>query len=169
MDNLKLPGKGYHLRVRSASPEATMLIGERLGQVLKPGDVVCLYGELGAGKTIFIKGLARGLGVGQQERVRSPTFALIHQYRGRIPLYHFDLFRLGRAEELLELGYKEFFYGDGAVAIEWAEKGLECLPESRIDLLMKIAGQMERELAFHFPIEDRYLKFIGEIDLVSRG
>lgn len=165
VDDLGLSQKGHHLTVSSASPEATMAIGEKLGMALKPGDVVCLYGEIGAGKTTLIKGIAKGLGVSEQEHVRSPTYAIVHQYRGRIALYHVDLYRLVSEEDLFELGYRDFFYPDGITVIEWAEKGLKYLPESRTDINIKIVGERQREMVLRFAAEDQYKKIGGALDL----
>ena len=95
-------------------------LGELLGQTLRPGDVVLLYGELGAGKTAFVRGLARGLGA-DGEQVSSPTFTLIQEYAGRIPLYHVDLYRL-EPREIPDLGLDDLMLGDGIVAIEWADR-----------------------------------------------
>ena len=100
--------------------DETSNVGERLARTLRPGDVVLLYGELGAGKTAFVRGLARGLGA-DPEDVSSPTFTLIQEYAGRIPLYHVDLYRL-EPQEIPDLGLDDLMLGDGVVAIEWADR-----------------------------------------------
>jgi tRNA threonylcarbamoyladenosine biosynthesis protein TsaE len=100
--------------------DETSNVGERLARTLRPGDVVLLYGELGAGKTAFVRGLARGLGA-DPEDVSSPTFTLIQEYAGRIPLYHVDLYRL-EPHEIPDLGLDDLMLGDGVVAIEWADR-----------------------------------------------
>ncbi len=102
------------------SEEETSAIGERLGASLRQGDVVLLYGELGAGKTAFVRGLARGLGASPED-VSSPTFTLIQEYAGRVTLYHVDLYRL-EPKEIPDLGLEDLVLGDGVVAIEWAER-----------------------------------------------
>lgn len=107
------------LEFETFSPEETLAIAGLLGSKLKGGEVIALEGELGAGKTLFVKGLAQGLGV--EEPVTSPTFTLIHQYEGKIPLTHFDVYRLPSPESLEELGYEEFFYGSGVTAVEWSD------------------------------------------------
>jgi len=112
-------------------------LGERIGRALGPGLVVALFGELGAGKTTFTKGLARGLG--SSDLVHSPTFNLIHEHRGRTPIYHFDLYRLKSSVELEDLGYEEYFYGEGVSIIEWPEKCLGLLPADHIEI--RISGQ----------------------------
>lgn len=106
--------------------------GIRLGKLLKPGDVVCLNGELGAGKTTLTKSI--GLGLGVEDYITSPTFSLINEYEGRYPVYHFDVYRLENADELYDLGFDEYFYGKGVSIIEWADKIEKFLPEERIVL-----------------------------------
>ena len=93
-------------------------IAERLGKLVNKGDVICMVGDLGVGKTTFVKAFAVGLGV--DDYVTSPTFTLINEYEGRIPLYHFDVYRISDTNEMEDLGYEEYFYGDGVCAIEWA-------------------------------------------------
>ncbi len=102
------------------SEEETSAVGERLAASLRPGDVILLYGELGAGKTAFVRGLARGLGASAED-VSSPTFTLIQEYPGRLRLYHVDLYRL-EPQEIPDLGLEELVLGDGVVAIEWADR-----------------------------------------------
>ena len=106
----------------SLSAEDTMALGEKIGRQLKAGDVLLLFGELGAGKTTLTQGIARGLGVAKEEYVRSPTFTLVNQYRGRFPVFHIDLYRIGSAHELEDLGMEEVLAGDGVAIVEWAEK-----------------------------------------------
>ncbi len=108
------------------SSEETFNIGKALGKLLKQGDVIAFFGELGAGKTVFAQGIAQGIDV--KEYVTSPTFTIINEYQGALPLYHFDVYRLEEPEELLELGYEEYFYGEGITVIEWAEKITDYLP-----------------------------------------
>lgn len=104
----------------SGSPAGTAAIGRTLGGLLKPGAIILLYGDLGAGKTQLARGLAEGLGV--TTPVTSPTFTLINEYEGRLPFYHCDLFRLEEPAQLLDLGLDEYLYGDGVTAIEWPER-----------------------------------------------
>ncbi|MBQ3544979.1 MAG: tRNA (adenosine(37)-N6)-threonylcarbamoyltransferase complex ATPase subunit type 1 TsaE [Lachnospiraceae bacterium] len=111
----------------SNSPEETYEIAFKMGQEIKTGEIVCLYGDLGVGKTVFAKGFAKGLGV--NDVVTSPTFTLVQEYHGkRMPLYHFDVYRIGDIEEMFEIGYEEYFYGDGVCLIEWADFIKELLP-----------------------------------------
>lgn len=111
----------------SNSPEETYEIAFKMGQEIKKGEIICLYGDLGVGKTIFAKGFAKGLGV--DDVVTSPTFTLVQEYHGtRMPLYHFDVYRIGDIEEMFEIGYEEYFYGDGVCLVEWADFIKELLP-----------------------------------------
>lgn len=104
------------------SPEETQDLGERIGGLLESGDIVLLFGDLGAGKTTLVQGMARGLGVARDEYVRSPSFTLVNQYRGRIPVYHIDLYRIDSSGELDDLGLEELLMSEGVLIIEWAEK-----------------------------------------------
>jgi tRNA threonylcarbamoyladenosine biosynthesis protein TsaE len=132
----------------TVSPEETYLLAEQLGRVLIPGDVVALIGELGSGKTIFCQGLARGLEVPESFYITSPTFTIVNQYPGRIPFYHIDLYRVSGVAEVSELGLEEVIYGQGVVAIEWAERLDEHLPEGRLEIHLSFAGEFSRNLAF---------------------
>jgi tRNA threonylcarbamoyladenosine biosynthesis protein TsaE len=128
---------------RSGSPEATEALGAALGAALARGDLVLLSGPLGAGKTRFVKGLARGIGSGA--RVRSPSFTLVHEYSGPCPLLHLDLYRLERAEAL-ELGLDELLER-GAVVVEWGERFPESITPEALELELSIAGEHARSLA----------------------
>ncbi len=109
------------LELISNSLSETIEIGEKIGRYLEKGDIVGLTGKLGAGKTTLIQGIARGLGVDSKQYVRSPSFVLIHQYKGKLPIYHMDLYRL-KGKEIIDLGYEEYLFGDGVCIIEWVEK-----------------------------------------------
>lgn len=113
------------------SPEETIAAGKTFVADLYSGDVVCLEGELGAGKTHFVKGMAEGLGIDQGE-VQSPTFTLINEYMGEQSLYHFDCYRMESPREALEIGAEEYFYGDGICVIEWPERILTLIPTEAI-------------------------------------
>lgn len=128
----------------STSPEETEAAGERLGRTLGTGDVVALVGELGAGKTCFIQGLVRGLGV--TTRATSPTFVLINQYRGRVPVYHVDAYRTESLAELQDLGLPELFAGDGVTVVEWADKLLPLLPPGTIEVTIAGLGDEPRTI-----------------------
>ena len=112
----------------SFCPEETYTLGKSLGEAAKPGDVICLNGDLGVGKTVFTQGFAAGLEI--TEAVNSPTFTIVQQYDdGRLPLYHFDVYRIGDVSEMDEIGYEDCFYGDGVCLIEWSNLIEEILPE----------------------------------------
>ncbi len=115
------------MKLTLKSEQETEKYGIELGRKVKPGTVIALTGDLGAGKTTLTKAIAKGLGV--TETVTSPTFTVVKEYRsGRLPLYHFDVYRIGDPEEMYELGYEEYFYGDGVCVVEWADLVEELLP-----------------------------------------
>lgn len=127
---------------RSDSAEATRELGFRMGRKLKSGDVVALEGPLGAGKTVFVQGLAGALGI--TEAVSSPTFTIISEYRGSMMLYHMDLYRLNTPEEFAFLGVEEIIEGDGVTVVEWGEKAGDELPERSIRVNITIGDNGER-------------------------
>jgi len=130
-------------RIITHSEEETIAAGESLAAHLSVGDVVALSGDLGTGKTRFVKGISRGLGV--REQVTSPTFTIVNEHRdGRMPLFHFDCYRLRTAAELDEIGFEEYLYGGGVCVVEWAEMIEERLPEERITVRIT-AGRDEQE------------------------
>lgn len=120
----------------SNSAEETKLIGERLASLLEAGDVLTLEGDLGAGKTTFTKGIAKGLGV--KRTVNSPTFTIVKEYEGRLPLYHMDVYRLEDSDE--DIGFDEYFNGNGVSVVEWAQFIEEYLPTNRLDIRIKYNG-----------------------------
>jgi tRNA threonylcarbamoyladenosine biosynthesis protein TsaE len=132
------------LQTRSTSE--TIRTGKRLGRLLEPGDVVALVGDLGTGKTQFIKGLAEGAGVGKATYVSSPSFTLINEYSGRIPFYHIDLFRLESEKEVEDLGLEEYVPGNGITAIEWADKVSSLLPEELLLVKIHYTGEHSRTI-----------------------
>jgi len=133
------------IQLETASPEETLALGERLGQAARPGDCVALIGQLGAGKTLLVKGIARGLGIAPAE-ITSPTFVLIHQHFGRLPLYHLDAYRLSDSNEMLAAGTEEALYGNGLSAIEWADRIADILPVDRLEIAITITGPDARSL-----------------------
>ena len=118
------------LELNSHSPEQTQLLGSYLGELAQKADVFLLVGELGTGKTCLVQGIARGLNV--KEYAFSPSFVILREYHGRLPLYHIDFYRLDHIEELADLGLEEYFYGDGVCVVEWAEKGLQIVPRDNL-------------------------------------
>lgn len=120
----------FVIRIISTNLQETEKIGYKLGTLLEAGDVICMTGDLGAGKTTMTQAIAKGLGV--EEDVTSPTFALIHEYDGRLPVYHFDVYRIQRMEEMEDLGYEEYFYGQGVCIIEWASMIQEIIPPTHL-------------------------------------
>lgn len=118
------------MKFESFSAEETYDLGKKLGEEAKPGAVYCLSGDLGVGKTVFTKGFAVGLGV--TDTVNSPTFTIVQVYNGRLPFYHFDVYRIEEPEEMEEIGYEDYFYGDGACMIEWAELIEELIPANAV-------------------------------------
>lgn len=134
------------MEIKLSNLEETKEFGFRLGFLLKGGDILCLNGDLGAGKTTMTKSI--GLGLGVEEYITSPTFTLINEYKGRIPVYHFDVYRLEDADELYDLGFDEYFYGKGVCIIEWADKIEKMIPEIRIVVDIE-KGNDENERILH--------------------
>jgi tRNA threonylcarbamoyladenosine biosynthesis protein TsaE len=124
------------LQVVSQHTVDTQRLGECIGRLLGAGDIVCLYGELGSGKTVLTKGIARGLGVAPERAVRSPSFMLLQRYQGRVPVYHADLYRLDGPADIADIGLREFLGGDGVAVIEWADKLDVSLPVERLDITL---------------------------------
>ena len=124
------------MKIETFSAEETYKIGEQMGREAKAGDVICLIGDLGVGKTVFTQGFAAGLGI--TEPVSSPTFTIVQTYdEGRIPFYHFDVYRIGDVEEMEEIGYDDYFFGEGVCLIEWAELIEELIPEGAISITIE--------------------------------
>ena len=137
--------KGNEIEFLSHSPAQTRRFGRYLATLLEPGDVVLLYGTLGAGKTHFAQGIAQGLGI--EGSVRSPTFTLVNEYEeGRVPLYHIDLYRLGGEAELATVGLDEYFEGHGIVVVEWPERGRQWLPVDALHLLLTATDDERRSV-----------------------
>lgn len=123
------------LKFHAGSVEKTIELAQRLGKILQKGDTVCLTGDLGTGKTAFTGGIAKALCI--EGYITSPTFTIVNEYEGKIPLYHFDVYRIGNASEMFEIGYDEYISGNGISVIEWAELIKEILPSERIDVCME--------------------------------
>ena len=125
---------------KTESPEETQVLGEKLGKTLQQGDVIALIGDLGTGKTCLTQGIARGVGIAPDEVVNSPSYILINEYNGTVPIYHIDLYRLENAAEIAELGLSEYVEGDGICIIEWAERMADALPDTCIKIHITLAG-----------------------------
>jgi tRNA threonylcarbamoyladenosine biosynthesis protein TsaE len=133
-----------HLEIISNSPEETQDFGARLGELARPGDVLLLVGKLGAGKTCLTQGIARGLGI--KEYAASPSFVVVRELYGRLPLYHMDFYRLDNLAEIADLGLDDYLYGQGVSVVEWAEKGLSLLPEEHLLIEMSYISDTGRRL-----------------------
>jgi tRNA threonylcarbamoyladenosine biosynthesis protein TsaE len=131
-----------------ASLAETEALGQRLAQHLFPGAVLALIGPLGAGKTHFVRAIAIGLGIANSDIVTSPTFVLIQEYEARLPIYHFDAYRLSTQVEFADLGVHEYFQGDGVCLIEWADKVPAILPSDRLEVRITITGEQARRFEF---------------------
>jgi tRNA threonylcarbamoyladenosine biosynthesis protein TsaE len=156
-DGRAAPGVDQVIQLLSASPEATLAVAARLAAVAEPGDIVCLWGELGAGKTVFAKGFGAGLGV--RDTISSPSFVLMGEYAGRLPLFHIDLYRLTSAQEVFDGGLLDDRQSAGVVLIEWPDRLGDALPEDRLDV--RIDGEADEprtlRLEGHGGIGRRYL------------
>lgn len=128
-----------------ASVTQTEAFGKKLGKLALPGDVITLFGPLGAGKTALTQAIGLGIEVPQSHYITSPTFSLLHEYPGRIPLYHMDLYRLSGEEEVADLGFEEYLYGDGLCVIEWPERLGSLLPENHLQIVLTITSETSRK------------------------
>lgn len=146
------------------SEEETVKLGIRMGRLLKAGDIVLLYGDLGAGKTVFTRGIA--LGLGAQDMVTSPTYTLMHTYKGKVPIYHFDLYRLSGPDEVLDLGYEEFFYGDGVTIVEWPERLEYLCPQEHLRVMLEVAGNSQSRKVIVDAVGSRYTNLEKELESI---
>ena len=144
----------------SHTAEQTQALGKRIGQLAQPGDVFLLVGELGAGKTCLTQGIAWGLGI--EEYAMSPTFVIMRELHGRLPLYHIDLYRLDQIEESMDLGLDDYLYSKGVCVVEWAEKALSILPRER--LLIRISYLSDTGRSFEMePSGQHYLEVVEQL------
>lgn len=148
------------IEIRTFSQEETIEAGRKLGRLLQKGDIVCITGDLGTGKTILTKGIAKAIGIG--EHITSPTFTIVNEYEeGTIPFYHFDVYRISDPEEMYEIGFEEYLYGDGLVVIEWADLIDDILPRENIWITIKkdlTQGMDARVIQIEFS-GDRYYEY----------
>ena len=148
------------IKIITKTPQELEYLGSRIAQLVSPGDFLALDGDLGAGKTLFTQGLAQGLGV--TEDISSPTFTIIHEYEsGRMPLYHMDVYRLKHPEEMYDLGYEEYFYGEGITVVEWAQMIEMLLPDEYLGIEIGVVPE-GREMRFA-PHGARYEHLIEEL------
>lgn len=158
---IKLKSGRYNMRIMLRGLDETARFGEKLGEIAEAGDVICLNGDLGAGKTTLSKSIGRGLGV--EDYITSPTFTIINEYHGRLPLYHFDVYRLNHGEELFDLGVDDYFYGKGVCLVEWAENIQDYLPEERLELWIYATEDQDWRTVEVKPFGDRYEKIAKEL------
>jgi tRNA threonylcarbamoyladenosine biosynthesis protein TsaE len=149
------------IQVVSYSADDTQRLGEQIGRLLSAGDIVCLYGELGTGKTVLAKGLAKGLGVPDQAAVRSPSFVLIQRYPGRVPMYHADLYRLSGPADIADIGLRELLGGDGVAVVEWADKLDASLPSERLEISLEHHSEATRVITIQ-PHGARYCQLVEQ-------
>jgi tRNA threonylcarbamoyladenosine biosynthesis protein TsaE len=156
-----LRGQGIVLKLVSTSPEETRRLGEELGRLTQAGDILLLTGGLGAGKTCLTQGIARGLGV--EGYATSPTFVVVNQYRGRLIMYHIDLYRIDTLSEVTDLGLDDYLYGDGICVVEWADKALDAFPAERLLVEMGFISDTSRSIVFK-PSGERYQTLLSQFD-----
>jgi len=151
----------------SNSVEETVALGRELGKRLQPGDFIALIGDLGSGKTHFVQGVAEGDDVPPEICVTSPSYTLLNEYSGRVSLYHFDLYRLQGDGDIQELGFEEYFYGEGACLVEWAERLDQELPEENLKIIFSQLDETSRKIDFYGQ-GARYEKIVGDL-FAERG
>lgn len=150
------------LKLNSRSPEQTQLLGSCLGELAQKADVFLLVGELGTGKTCLVQGIARGLDV--NEYAFSPSFVILREYHGRLPLYHVDLYRLDRTEEIAALGLEEYFFADGVCVVEWAEKGRQVVPAENLLITIRYVPALPAARSISLkPQGQRYQKLVKQL------
>jgi tRNA threonylcarbamoyladenosine biosynthesis protein TsaE len=142
------------------SLEATALLGRRLGGMAQPGDIITLEGDLGAGKTTLTQSIGQGLGVPADCYITSPTFSLLHEYPGRLTLYHMDLYRLG-VDEIIDLGFEEYLYGEGLTVVEWPDRLEGIMPPDRLRIELELSSETTRtaHLTWHGRMRSRMVPF----------
>ncbi len=150
------------LEIISRSPEQTQELGLRLGELAQPGDVLLMIGNLGAGKTCLTQGIARGLGIAGY--ASSPSFVLVREYHGRLPLYHIDLYRLEQVAEVADLGIDEYLYGKGLTVVEWADRALNLMPPQHL-LIQIVPLSLRRRKLYLEPRGQRYEEMIKSLRL----
>ena len=153
------------IKIETHSFEETVNFGKKLGYLLNSGDIICLSGDLGTGKTALTNGIAKSLGIASY--ITSPTFTLVNEYEGRLPLYHFDVYRIADSDEMFDIGFEEYINGQGITIIEWGEQIEEILPTEliRIKITKNLSKGIDvREIAIEF-IGDRYSDYEGKLKI----
>ena len=150
------------MEIKLGNLEETEKFGIQIGRLLNSGDIICLNGELGAGKTTLTKSI--GLGLGVDDYITSPTFALINEYMGRVKVFHFDVYRLENVEDLYDLGFDEYFYGKGVSIVEWAEKIEKFLPKERLVVDIKKGNNDNERIINIKAYGDRYIHILKELE-----
>jgi len=153
-----------YLKLISHSPEQTQRLGVCIGELSLPGDILLLVGALGTGKTCLTQGIAWGLGI--KEYALSPSFVIVRELYGRLPLYHIDLYRLNHMGEIVELGLDDYLYGSGVCVVEWAEKGLSVLPTEHLLIQISYLSDTERNFQLK-PSGKRYLEIVAQLKHLS--
>ncbi|MCE1225562.1 MAG: tRNA (adenosine(37)-N6)-threonylcarbamoyltransferase complex ATPase subunit type 1 TsaE [Geobacteraceae bacterium] len=157
-----MPQRSMELVIETGSFEQTEAAGNRLGRLLEPGDVVTLSGELGGGKTCFVRGVVASLAPASKELVASPTFAILNEYPGQPPVLHYDCYRLRSSDDAIELGLEEQLSGDAVCLIEWPERIADVLPDERLEVLFEYSGEDQRSITF-FPHGSRGIKLVEQL------
>ncbi len=149
--------------LKTYGPEQTQLLGQYLGKLAQGGDIFLLSGELGTGKTCLTQGIARGLEI--KENILSPSFVIIREHSGRLPLYHIDFYRLDDIGAIINLGLEEYLHGDGVCVIEWGERGISAMPQDNLLITLSYVTGSEQERIFHLlPKGQRYEQLVTEIE-----
>lgn len=155
----------------SPGEECSLLLGRSIGELLQPGDILTLKGDLGAGKTLLVRGIAGGLGVSPGIRITSPTFTLINEYSGRLYLYHLDLYRVAGPDELETLPWEESLFGNGVAAIEWPERLGSLLPSDHIEVDVLVTGDEKRKMRISGRgrrSRERVAELIEKVEILQR-
>lgn len=139
-----MPAQQSTLTIVLKNLEATARLGQRLGELAEAGDIITLAGSLGAGKTTLTQAIGHGLQVPPDCYITSPTFSLLHEYPGRLPLYHMDLYRLSSCEEIIDLGFEDYLYGEGVSVVEWPDRLAEIMPQDRLQIELELTSETSR-------------------------
>lgn len=153
------------MNIISDSRLQTINFGARVARQLKKADIVCLFGQLGSGKTVLVKGIARGLGI-DSKQITSPSFVLIREHPNKIPFYHFDLYRLKNPKDVFDLGYEEYLYGEGITVIEWADRLQYLLPKEYLKVELFIKSSIQRLIRLS-AFGNRYKELLRSLKIIA--